>query len=243
MSYIKTDWIIKTLCKETGEPDFLNYNQLLGYVLDGIKDLSLFAVPEYKVCKLTINSFNSIEWPIDCIKPLSVCLVRNEQAVVLDIDDNIIPQKNLVKKKVNNWSIDDLFIHDAYDIDYLTYSFAIGELYGFENNINRAGYIKHDKLNRQSYIKGSLRFGDEILFYYKSDGLENCPDSVPSEYKEALEFFALAKYYRSRNPGLAEVNRKNYKEEFTRLRKYYQDEGINSWIDALRNNVKSSPKF
>lgn len=243
MSLLATDQIIKELCIETGEPGFINYNRVMGCVLDGIRDLNIYSIPSYGIATLEISMMNSVDWPTDCIKPLCVFIVRNNRMVILDIDDNLAPEETV--REAQSIPEADCQINDYLEgrvSEFDAWNLGIGELYGIGHGFNHLGYIKHNKDARMTHIVGSIKTGDQVKMLYKSDGLSKCPDFVPAEIKEALEYFALHKYFRTRNPNLSEVNLKNYKERITRLNKFYGDEGIGAWVSAMNSNVISAPK-
>ena len=244
---VATDQIIKELCKETGDPAFLNYTSFEGPVLDAIRDLSIFNMPSFSHAELELNEYNAVEWPTAVVKPLAVLLVRNGEAMILDVDVSI---ENLFPEKVSpsNASESDNFIQDAFAIDggrfawTRFFNWGLGELYGLQS-YRGYGTVTHHKSNRQSYIKGNfMRSDDKIVMFYVTDGLECLPKFVPSECKTAVESYALYKFFRVRDTNKSQVFLKDYKENFTRLNKFWTADDDQTWIAAMSSNVKSSPK-
>lgn len=249
MSLVAVEQIVIELCKETGEPGLHNSQTLYGCVFDAIRDLSLHNMPTWEtVKKLSLNSYNAIDWPCSCVKPLIVFIERDGRAFALDVDESIM---GTVDNKIGTFDAADREIQDFFRIDgfgYLnsywqTWNWGLGEVYGYGSGYRSIGMVTHDKNRRQSFIKGcTLKSTDTFGMMMKTDGLSQAA-YVPAEAKEAIEFFALAKYYRTRNPNLGELNRKNYKEEFRRLACFNNDDGENTWINAVRSNVMSAPKM
>lgn len=244
---VATDLIIKQLCKETGDPGFHNYTDMLGNVIDGIRDLSIYNMPSYAHAVLDISNFNAVEWPTGVVKPILTCLLRDGNCVILDVDDQLrstYPQRSQESETITS----DNQIKDAFGIDgnYFRWSngfnWGLGELYGL-TGFYAVGYVTHNKNTRQTTIKGNcLLSSDQIVMFYITDGLDDCPKFVPSECKTAIEHYALYKYYRTRNPGLGQQNLKDYKENFTRLNKFYTADDDYTWIAAMNSSTKSSPK-
>lgn len=246
MGVVATEQIVIELCKETGEPGLMNNTTILGCLLDGIRDLSLHSMPSWdSEGDLPINAYNAVKWPCGMVKPLVTYLQRNGRALALDVDNSITQLNDTTVNTFSdaNQQIQDFFRIDNFDQYYNTYNWGLGEIYGYGGGYSSVGVVTHDYKRRQSFIKGcTIHSTDTFGFFFKSDGLDSCPTHVPSECKEALEYFALGKYYRTRNPSLGAINRTNYKEEFTRLNKFYDNDDLNDWILAVNGNSKSSPK-
>lgn len=251
MAVIAAEQIVIELCKETGEPGFLNQQTMWGCILDGIRDLSIHAMPSFTIIEnLTLNDYNAICWPQDCVKPLITFITRDKRSFALDVNDDILSGiQNANSPTANSFQeadcqIQDFFRMDAYWTWGTSWSWGLGEVYGYGTGYNSLGMVTHDYNRRQSFIKGcTLQSTDTFGMFCKSDGLSaGSPVFVPVECKEALEYFALAKYYRTRNPNLGELNKKNYKEEFRRLQAFLNDDGAEAWNTAVNVNTMSAPK-
>lgn len=245
MAVIATEQIVIELSKEIGEPGLIGSQTLWGYLFDGIRDLAMHNMPTWETARgLTLNQYNAIDWPCSCVKPLITFIERNGRVFALDVDSDILNTVDLPAQSFAdaNREIEDFFRIDDYYGYYQTYNWTLGEVYGFGGGYRHLGIVTYDKNRRQSFIKGcDLLSTDTFGCLYKSDGMSQT-QFVPAECKEALEFFALSKYYRTRNPNLGELNRKNYKEEFTRLSKFNDYDSETSWADAVHHNDISSPK-
>ena len=255
---VATEQIVIELCKETGEPGLSNQQTLFGCVFDAIRDLSLHAMPCWGVTEgLVADNRNAICWPNACIKPLMTFITRNiskpdgtfeKRSFALAVDDSLLGTIN--KTPVDGsadatlWEFfrSDLFFEFS-PYAWSSWNFGLGEIYGMPSGYWKIGVVTHDPSRRQSFVNGcTVESTDTFGFFFKSDGLSSPPEFVPAQAKEAIEYFALGKYYRTRNPQLGELNRKNYKEEFYRLSSFEGDEGITAWIDSMRSSVMSAPK-
>lgn len=251
MAVIPLEQIVIELCKETGEPGMLNSQSIYGCLLDGVRDLSIHAMPSFTIVEnLTLNDYNAICWPQECVKPLITFITRDKRSFALSVNDDILSGiQNSTVPTANNFAEADAQIQDFFRIDQYygwgqAWSWGLGEVYGYGVGYNSLGMVTHDYNRRQSFIKGcTIHSTDTFGFFAKTDGLGSSgPVFVPVEAKEALEYFALAKYYRTRNPNLGELNKKNYKEEFRRLQVLLNDEGVEAWSTAVHSGDKSSPK-
>lgn len=255
---VATEQIVIELCKETGEPGFANNRTIYGAVFDAIRDLALHAMPCWGVTEgLVANGVNAICWPTACVKPLMTFVTRTctkqdgtieKRSFSLAVDDSLLGTINKISNTSNNCDQDlwqffrtDLFYTVA---PYVSWNFGLGEVYGLPSDYWKTGVVTHDPSRRQSFVNGcSVQGTDTFGMFYKSDSLSECPEWVPSQAKEAVEYFALAKYYRTRNPNLGAINRQSYKEELYRLSAWEADEGITPWLDAFNSNTISAPKM
>lgn len=247
MGVVATEQIVIELCKETGEPGLQNNQTIWGAVFDAIRDLSLHAMPCWGVTTgLTANNVNAICWPSACVKPLMTFLTRNGRSFALAVDDSLLGTVN----KTTATSTPDDALWEFFRTDlffaiapYESWNFGLGEVYGLASDTFKTGVVTIDPSRRQSFVNGcTLLSTDTLGMFYKSDGLSETPEWVPSQAKEAIEYFALAKYYRTRNPNLGAINRENYKQETYRLSAWESDEGITAWLDAFRAGTISAPK-
>lgn len=247
-AFVATDQLIKQLCLENDDPNFLLYDKFLGGVLDGIADLNMFGMPTFSHATLNLNAYNSVDWPCSMVKPILTCLLRDGRLMIMDVADNVMntfPETALEEVTTDVSLAGDPFGIDGYWYQWGGWNWGLGELYGLRSGYRTVGWVTHDKTNRQTFVKGHiLRSTDQVVIFFKSTGLEECPKFIPAETKTAIEHYVLYKHFRSRNPNLSELNLKNYKENFTRISKFENSESDTeqAWISSMSSNVHSSPK-
>ncbi len=244
MGTFKVDKLVREMCKETG--GLRSYNSMLSFLILGIKDMNLHSVPMFRQQYVSVNQFNAILWPLDCVWPLAVGVEREGRIVALDIDYRIVAdQCKKVDTSVSNMEkdLDSFFSGNIKSFSRLEVnSPGLGEWFGYDGSYNDLGYIKHDKSYRMSHIIGRVRSGDCLVMFYKSDGSGDCIDEVPSEFELPLRYFMLHWHDITKRPTVAEVHKNNYRQESVRLKKFYQSGTPDDWISAIRSNDKSSPK-
>lgn len=244
MALTPVDLIIKELCRETGEPEYRNYDAFVGHIRRGYGQINIAAIQVVKYAYIPLNAYNAINWPCDCIKPVMVGLRRNGYVVSLSVDNSIIPAgtystaTNVTEAEAEIALIASGLYEPGYQFDVN----GNGELYGLGPGYNTVGYVSHDKSARQSHIKGTYLEDDEFLLVYLSDGISEGLDYIPVEAENALRAFAFSEYYRIKNPGISASERQKFKEEVTFLRNLYQSANAEDWAQAFNHNEKSSPK-
>lgn len=243
MGHTKIDMLIKELCRETGEPDYRNYDSFVGHIRRGYSQLNIAAVQIVRYAYIELNSYNAIDWPCDCLKALMVGLNRNDVLVTLSLDDKLLPSGSFTTaSNVTEAEAEiALITSGGYRPDY---SFAVdgGDLFGLGAGYQSAGFVTHDPHARQTHIKGNYLDGDTFMLVYLADGISDGLECVPIETENALRAFALSEYYRIKNPGLSQIENRRYRDEVTFLRKFYQSRTADDWADAFAHNEKSSPK-
>ena len=250
MSIVATDQVLKELCRETGEPGFHNYTTLQGYMLDCIRELNIYSLPTWSKKQLNITAVNTFDWPCDCVKPLMTVLKRGNQRFLLSVSDDIVgtvgpTPAELAQTPPTECEVEDLYALDGF-IESFGWSFwnwGLGEIYGANTLLPPFGLVVHNPKGRNSFIKGcNLKTGDQIILIFKSDGLADCPEFIPSETKECSEFFILMKYYRRRDPNFSERMDVKYKERLYRLERFDSDEDLDQWTRAFYSSDHSAPK-
>jgi hypothetical protein len=124
MALTPVDLIIKELCRETGEPEYRNYDSFVGHVIRCFSQLNIAAIQIVKTVYLKPNSYNALSWPEDCAKPLLVGLCRNGKVINIDVDESILPQRT-AGESCNTVAEADAYI-DSLLGGYDTVGFGIG---------------------------------------------------------------------------------------------------------------------
>jgi|SRR5579863_1407789 len=252
---LATDLKLKQLCKTTGEPGFHNYTILQGHMLSAIMDMNIYSMPCWSLKTLPITLYNTVNWPCDCIKPLLTVLKRPVGSkfhhYLLEISEDLMD--TLIPNYVPSTSIDQTLCtaEDFFQIDgfieafgWGVWSWGLGELYGVQTLRPPYGVVVQDKKQRQSYIKKcQIKTGDEIVMFFRSSGLDECPEFIPAEAEQVIEYFVLMKWYETRNPNLGESMERKYKERLFRFDRFTMDGDEEQWTRAMYANVKSSPKL
>ena len=242
MASTSIDLLAKELCKQTGNPDYRNYFDIIGHLRRGFQDLNLHALPIIKTVELEIDSLDSVEWPADCIRPLALGVARNGRIVTLSRDESIVAKDHEdvaysiteADEIINQLAFG--FLETGHQLSFL------GELFGLGQGFNNLGYVAHDYGRRLSHIKGTMQEGDYILFMYKATGIAEGIEFIPSEAEKALRHYVMMEYYQVRNPGLSREQERRWKEELYRLGNLYTEATEDEWIDAMTSNYKSSVK-
>lgn len=231
MALIKVDQIVRELCRITGEPDFRNYDTILSHVVNAVRELQIYAIPSVKTVTLKATSLKSLKWPSDCVKPLIVGVKRNGRTCNLSFD-NSVHTGGCTPCSVSEAELEVNYILDGYNGLIL----KLGEYEGFGSGYDSIGLVKHNKDKRESYIICRTRKDDTFPFSYISDGVEDGIEEVPGECVITIQQFVLWMYYLIAKPTISDRARIMYEREFIKLRKLYQDNGIEEWIKAVKRN-------
>lgn len=227
------DQVIRQLCRDTGEPDYKNYDTILSHVRGAIVDLNLYVIPSVKTATLKADHLGNLEWPCDCVKPILVGIIRNNKVCTLSVDSGIAKQGDCgcaniseVESHINNITAGkengtDVYFYDGHEVK------------GYGSGYDKLDVCVHDKDRRLTHVKTRILKSDKFQLTYVSDGISDGVTHVPVETETAIGEWVFWKYYRRSSVGLSDRGRERYKEEFTRLRKFYNDETLDDWIRAI----------
>lgn len=217
--------IASDLCEDIGDSNEFHHMRFQKKLLEAFRELNLYVSPELSVKTEIFPVDGQIELPCDFITETKVGLLRNGILVTLDIDRSL----NYTKRKATDTQIlsdmnacfDGTF---APDMGYPFYnSFRggnyVGELYGFGcgYHANTWYNINDGVLQLSSIVPDDT----EVVIEYKSNGLADGFKLIPSEMVMAAKFYAKARFYEDRQPGLAASFDEKYKMQYQRLKRLY----------------------
>lgn len=249
MGFITVEQFTKELARLTGEPEFRNYNSIIGHLRRGYAQINMTSMPTLRTELISIDNKHCVQWPDDCIRPLMVGVKRENCNYIINLalDSSIYLGPYGCCNNVDEADCDIASFNGVSDIGFWYWNvydgnWVVGELYGMGQGYDCVGYVQHDKQNRLSYIKGRLSTTDKIAFSYKSSGVGCGLDIIPTEVEEALRQYIISAYYQISKPAISDRARQRYTQELTLLRKFNLDQSEEDWTQALTHNYKSSPK-
>ncbi len=231
MAATKIDQVIRQLCRETGEPDYKNYDTILGHVRGALVDLNLFTFPNMKTVEITANNIKNLVWPADCVKPVIIGVKRRNKICNISVDSGVsfagtspcgsITEVELdIENTINN-ECGQCYLYDG------------GILVGYGFGYDHIKACTNDFENRFTNIKFKILSGDVFQFTYISDGIGAGVSHVPIEAETCIGEWVMWKYFRTTKIGVSNTARENYKQESYRLKKFYNDQSIEAWIKAV----------
>lgn len=225
------DMKIREWCRATGEPDFKNYDTILGHVRTGLIDLNLYTFPGVKTVTVCANTLKNIDWPCGTVKVLLVTLIRNGKECNLFVDSGIAKSDSC---GCNSFSeadaeLDRVFNEQDYGTDVFYYDADNAKVYG--PGIYKT--VSIDSENRLIHINCKIYKNDKFKVTYITDGVSEGVTHIHPEAETVLEEWVFWKYFKRSDKGLSDRSRENYKQEQYRLKRFYQDLTIDDWIKAV----------
>lgn len=233
MGLTKIDQVIRQLCRETGEPDFKNYDTILSHVRGALVDLNLYILPSVKTFTLKADYLGNIAWPCSVTKPILVSLIRNGRKCALDVDNSVATGTGCDCSTVSEAEgyIDSYIASEEIGTDIFYRDGNGFPIYG--GGFRKINLCSHDYENRFTHIKCRIRKGDTFEFTCVTDGISEGVTHIPSEAELPIGEFVFWKYYRRSDKGLSDRARENYKQETYRLHRLLTDNTIEDWIRAI----------
>lgn len=227
MALTKVDQVVREICREVGDFDYRHYDIILGHAIRGFSELQLYAIPSVRIKYYKCNDLKVIKWPNDCIKPLVVGLQRDGKVCNLSIDRSLQPEVS------ECCSISEAEADITNELAHGTNILGFGEYSAVGKGYDKIGLVQHDKDRRQSVIVCRVKKKDKFVFVYISDGISDGLDEVPNECIPTIREYIYYEYYRIKAPTISDRARLTYEKEFTKLRRFYKDNTIEEWIEAI----------
>lgn len=232
----------------SGDLSDSNYNKkatFTRHLLAGYRRLTMFLAPSQKTVKTEILAFeNCVQMPCDFLYVTKVGVRRpgNPCIAILTLCNNV------ERRALNDTDCCD-YLNSVWSGGYggpgytfynaWGYGNYYGELYGMGRTIINNGTYSIDKGTGTIYLGSNIPVDSEIIVEYVSDIVSSGVQYVPVELKECLEFYALWKFFRARNPSLSDTNYEMYKKEYNILKRYYNH--VTPLQMALAVNAVISP--
>jgi len=233
MAVVPIDQKVRQLCRETGEPDYKNYDTILSHIRGALIDLNLYVIPSVKTFTMEADHLGNLKWPCSCVRPLIISLIRNGKSCNLHVDSGVASSNGCGCRNISDAEnlIDSYVLGNEFgtDIFYLN-EFGV-KRYGM--GFNDLNVVNHDQENRLSHLRCKVMKGDKFEFTCITDGVSDGVTHIPVEAEVAIDEWVFWKYYRRSNLGISDRGRERYQQEFMRLRKFYNDTTIEDWIRAV----------
>lgn len=230
-SLIPLDVISSDICSDIGDSMFKHKFKITRHLMSAYRKLNMFLPDSFDVRTEILDYGNQMECPCDFIFETKVGLKVGDRVVVLHISDDRIEPVKLGDTEVRDW------MHRAWNGEaegspYYFYNTHyrggyLGEMYGIGRSVSNSGLYSIDRKAGTITVGGNIPKGAQLVLEYKSDGSSDGMKLVPSEWKEALEFYAKHRFYADRNITQSQINLNYYKRESNQIQRLY------SFRDAL----------
>lgn len=235
MATTPIDQKIRQLCRETGEPDFKNYDTILGHVRGALIELQLYVMPCVTTVEIKANHLKNLPWPCDCVKPLLIGLKRGGKICNVSVDSGISSADDCGCGNISDVESDIQNTISGSSTSIPQFSYDGLSLSGYGRGYDKVNAVTHDKERRITNVKFKTLPGDTFQFTFIDGGISKGVSHIPIEAESCIDEYVFWKYFRRTDKGLSDRSRENYKQEYYRLRKFYQDATIEDWIRAVVN--------
>lgn len=248
---VKIQDIAEDICEDIGDTTQKYFTTILKKCLLGYSDLYKFVVPIIERKSEILPCSRVIQLPTDFIYETKVGIMRGDYIATLFLDKELrksdVPTVNMTEanRLINEYLLG-IYVDGCERTQFInTYrgNQFVGELYGLGNGFNRLGYYNIDRTDKTIITSiGFLPKDIEIIVEYKSDGIPDGLKMIPSECRQAVNYYAKQEWYADKNPTLSAVNEVRYRTEYTRLKGLYNARSIEFLGEVFVENHKSSPK-
>lgn len=259
MSIVAIDKVVRDICAEFGDTDYKYYMKVMRFANDAMRDLSLFVLPNDNKFKITPqllsrNQIQIVDLPKDFVYETQVKILMDNSVQTIDLsrNDNLeprndadgqwcdCPQTTPTDSGICGTCGYPLWIY-GYDNWYQRLS--NGELYGLSLDNNCWGYYKIDLDAHKIYLNGLPQEGT-VIVEYKSNGVGEGAQNIPTKAENAIREYCLWKLWRSKpgTLGISDRAHKQYKIEYNKLKRLQSVSRERDYHDVILKNNHSSVK-
>lgn len=135
-------------------------------VIDTMRDLSLFSLPQKQIVKITVDSLGRIPFPDDYLMFLAVGVPRSGRLFTFTKDRSVVQ------------STDQTYSYEAVDTEYgegQTLPLVTSYSYGSGGGLSNTNFVLNE---RRRFIQLTDFIGTEATLHYVSSGISDSPDGV-----------------------------------------------------------------
>jgi hypothetical protein len=215
---------------------------ILRKLLAGYRDMNLYIGQDFCVKTAVLEVDNVIQLPEDFVYETKVGIKHNGRIAVLSLNDDIQPK--LLTQQETERQLCDIWNGNFWGNEYVFYNYywngGLGELYGWGGVYNCNGYYNIDRGKGEIYIGSLLPPDAEIVIEYQSSGQIDGLTLVPTEWWNALKYYALSEWYAGKNLNLAQYNRLAYEREYTKVKRLYSYRTALFIANSMAEHYRSS---
>jgi len=221
-------------CKARGRISDIDDMDLYQLVIDVMKDLHLFALPDKQIVKITVDSLGRVQLPKDYLMFLGIGVPRNGRVFTFTKDKSVVQ------------STDETYVYEAVNAEYgegQTLPVNTSYVYASGGGLSNTNFVLNE---RRGFIQLTDFVGTEATLYYVSSGISESPDGVtiPLVAEEAVIAGVLWKhivYDPNANINVARERERLYGDaqlDIKRLSFPTVDEILDSYYKDLYQTVK-----
>lgn len=211
------------------------------HILSGWREINLYLNQDFNVKTAVLEFDNVISLPCDFVYVTKVGILHKGHLAVLSLDKSIMPEK--LNQSQSQKQLECIFNGEYGGEGYYFYNAFrgnnyLGEMYGFGRGVHSEGYYNIDTKAGEIYIGSLVPEGAEIVIEYKSDGISDGLQLIPTQYELCLSFWAKARFYEERRDYTsASWNEQRYEQHFNKIQR------LNNHVSPLYASAKLNESF
>lgn len=225
-SLIPVDVIVADLAEQLGDSNERYDLPVRKALLRAYKKIYLLLEQDITVVKsLIVDANNTVDLPCDFVYETKVGIKRGNVVAILKLAPSLRSYDVKLSQTESLQSINDIFNDWAsFDSWYEFYNPSyngefLGTLCGYGEGVNTNGFYNIDRGSGILQLGSLIQDNEQVIIEYKSNGISDGFELVPTETEETLRYLAKSYFYEDRNPGLAQTNYLRYEKEYNQLKK------------------------
>lgn len=244
ISVIATD-----ICDNFGDSDRKYFGEHLKNIINHYKTLHIFLMNEISVKSQIMPLSNIVDLPCDFVKETKIGVINaNGRIATMTIDRTLrVPPVASSDEDVER-ALEDILNNSASAVFFPFYNtFGIGggylgEMYGFACSLNTLGYFNIDRKNRLLSVASSISRDMELIIEYKSDGVSEGLQLVPTEVVNLITYRCKAMFCLDHKDNRYTGYNNEYQLEYKQIKKLYYAKKIDHYAQVMAQYNQSAPK-
>jgi len=244
ISVIATD-----ICDNFGDSDRKYFGEHLKNIINHYKTLHIFLMNEISVKSIILPCDNIMDLPCDFVKETKIGVINSQGRIAtMSIDKSLrVPSVAKTDIDVTN-ALMDIELNNAEAVFFPFYNtFGIdggflGEMYGFACSLNPLGYFNVDRASRTLSVASSIPRDMELIIEYKSDGVSEGLQLVPTEIVNLLTYKCKSMFCLDKKDPRHNTFENLYQVEYKQIKKLYYGKPIDVYASVFKRYHQSAPK-
>lgn len=211
------------------------------HLLSGWREINLYLNHDLEVQTAVLEFDNVVSLPCDFVYVTKVGVLHNGRLAVLSLDKNVRKEKlnqTQAEERLRNIFYGEYGGDGCYFYNCFRNGNYLGEMYGFGRGMLCDGFYNIDTKAGEIYIGSLFPKDAEIVVEYKSDGISEGLQLIPSQYELCLSYWAKARFYEERGDiNKAIYNNAEYERHYNKIKR------LNNYVNPLYAAAKLNQSF
>lgn len=234
------------ICEDLGDSAEDYHLYIMKKILQGYKRLHIYVDNEISVKSEIIPIGNSVSLPCDFVYETKIGVLKDGVLCTLRLDRKYRPGISGLSHSQTRDHIGRVLCGQLDPGQFFPFYNCyrggnfLGELYGLGIGYDTRGI--YNISNGQIDIGSLFPEDSELVLEYKSDGISEGLELIPTEMEDALRYWAKREFYADKNLQQAAYNDGKWEGEYYRIKKLYSKKPAHFYADLMKERARPTPR-